>query len=148
MTDMLIVAGARPNFMKAAPVIEAAGRAGVTHALVHTGQHYDDELSAVFFRELGLARPDVDLGVGSGSHAEQTARIMLAFEGELRRFAPRIVVVLGDVNSTLACALVAAKEHYAVAHFCASGGESQSQFNTQRGCRTTACIERMDRGRC
>jgi UDP-N-acetylglucosamine 2-epimerase (non-hydrolysing) len=116
MTQLLIVAGARPNFMKAAPIIRAAGRAGISHGLVHTGQHYDDELSEVFFRELDLPRPDAYLGVGSASHAEQTARIMLAFEGELRRVDPGIVLVVGDVNSTLACALVAAKEHYPVAH--------------------------------
>jgi len=116
MTDLLVVAGARPNFMKAAPVLEAAGRAGLACALVHTGQHYDAELSDVFFAELGLPEPDAHLGVGSGTHAEQTARIMTAFEPELRRFDPEIVVVVGDVNSTLACSLVAAKEHYAIAH--------------------------------
>ena len=116
MTDLLVVAGARPNFMKAAPVLEAAGRAGLSSALVHTGQHYDAELSDVFFAELGLPQPDAHLGVGSGTHAEQTARIMTAFEPELRRFDPAVVVVVGDVNSTLACSLVAAKEHYPIAH--------------------------------
>ena len=116
MTDLLVVAGARPNFMKAASVLEAAGRAGLTSALVHTGQHYDAELSDVFFAELGLPEPDAHLGVGSGTHAEQTAKIMTAFEPELRRFDPAVVVVVGDVNSTLACALVAAKEHYPIAH--------------------------------
>ena len=116
MTDLLVVAGARPNFMKAAPVLEAAGRAGLSCALVHTGQHYDAELSDVFFAELGLPEPDAHLGVGSGTHAEQTARIMTVFEPELRRFDPEIVVVVGDVNSTLACSLVAAKEHYPIAH--------------------------------
>ena len=116
MTDLLLVAGARPNFMKAAPVLEAAGRVGLSSALVHTGQHYDAELSDVFFGELGLPEPDAYLGVGSGSHAEQTARIMTAFQPELRRFDPAVVVVVGDVNSTLACSLVAAKEHYPIAH--------------------------------
>jgi UDP-N-acetylglucosamine 2-epimerase (non-hydrolysing) len=116
VSDLLVVAGARPNFMKAAPVLEAAGRAGLSSALVHTGQHYDAELSDVFFAELGLPEPDAHLGVGSGSHAEQTARIMTAFEPELRRFDPAVVVVVGDVNSTLACSLVAAKEHYPIAH--------------------------------
>ena len=116
MTDLLVVAGARPNFMKAASVLEAAGRAGLTSALVHTGQHYDAELSDVFFAELGLPEPDAHLGVGSGTHAEQTAKIMTAFEPELRRFDPAVVVVVGDVNSTLACSLVAAKEHYPIAH--------------------------------
>jgi UDP-N-acetylglucosamine 2-epimerase (non-hydrolysing) len=116
VTDLLVVAGARPNFMKAAPVLEAAGRAGLSSALVHTGQHYDAELSDVFFAELGLPEPDAHLGVGSGSHAEQTARIMTAFEPELRLFDPAVVVVVGDVNSTLACSLVAAKERYPIAH--------------------------------
>ena len=116
MTDLLIVAGARPNFMKVASVVEAAGRSDLSSALVHTGQHYDAELSDVFFVELGLPAPDAHLGVGSGSHAEQTARIMTAFEPELRRFDPAVVVVVGDVNSTLACSLVAAKEHYPIAH--------------------------------
>jgi UDP-N-acetylglucosamine 2-epimerase (non-hydrolysing) len=116
VTDLLIVAGARPNFMKVASVIEAAGRAGLSSGLVHTGQHYDQELSAVFFAELGLPEPDAHLGVGSGTHAEQTARIMTAFEPELPRFDPAIVVVVGDVNSTLACSLVAVKERYPVAH--------------------------------
>jgi UDP-N-acetylglucosamine 2-epimerase (non-hydrolysing) len=116
VTDLLIVAGARPNFMKVASVIEAAGRAGLSSGLVHTGQHYDRELSDVFFAELGLPEPDAHLGVGSGTHAEQTAKIMTAFEPELRRFDPAIVVVVGDVNSTLACSLVAVKERYPVAH--------------------------------
>jgi UDP-N-acetylglucosamine 2-epimerase (non-hydrolysing) len=116
MTDLLVVAGARPNFMKAAPVLEASGRAGLSCALVHTGQHYDSELSDVFFAELGLPEPDAHLGVGSGTHAEQSARIMATFEPELRRFDPAVVVVVGDVNSTLACSLVAAKERYPIAH--------------------------------
>lgn len=116
MTDLLVVVGARPNFMKAASVVAAADRAGVSYALLHTGQHYDDTLSSVFFDELGLPQPDVFLGVGSGTHAEQTARIMIGFEPELRRIDPGVVLVVGDVNSTLACALVAAKEHYPVAH--------------------------------
>ena len=115
-TDLLVVAGARPNFMKAASIVHEAERAGLSYALVHTGQHYDRELSEVFFDELGLPEPDVYLGVGSASHAEQTARIMLAFEAELLRLDPAIVVVVGDVNSTLACALVAVKERYPVAH--------------------------------
>ena len=116
MSDLLIVVGARPNFMKAASVLAAARAAGVTCTLVHTGQHYDPELSKVFFDELGLDEPDISLGVGSASHAEQTARIMIEFERELLRVRPSIVVVVGDVNSTLACALVAIKERYPVAH--------------------------------
>ena len=116
MTDLLIVVGARPNFMKAAAIVAAAHAAGMRCRLVHTGQHYDDELSRVFFEELDLPEPDVFLGIGSGSHASQTARIMMAFEAELERIKPSIVVVVGDVNSTLACALVAVKERYPVAH--------------------------------
>ena len=116
VTDLLIVVGARPNFMKADSVVRAARRAGLSYALVHTGQHYDSELSSAFFEELELPAPDVSLGIGSGSHAAQTARIMLAFEGELLRINPSIVVVVGDVNSTLACSLVAIKERYPVAH--------------------------------
>jgi UDP-N-acetylglucosamine 2-epimerase (non-hydrolysing) len=116
VADLLVVVGARPNFMKADAVLRAAGPAGLSCSLLHTGQHYDHELSRVFFDELELPEPDTYLGVGSGTHTEQTARIMLAFEDELRRVDPRVVVVVGDVNSTLACALVAAKEHYPVAH--------------------------------
>jgi UDP-N-acetylglucosamine 2-epimerase (non-hydrolysing) len=116
MAELLLAVGARPNFMKAASVAEAARASDVACTIVHTGQHYDDELSRIFFEELNLPRPAVDLGVGSGTHAGQTARVMLAFEPELRRIDPSVVVVVGDVNSTLACALVAAKEHYPVAH--------------------------------
>ena len=116
MIEILVVVGARPNFMKAASLVRAAEESGTTCALVHTGQHYDPELSEVFFRDLELPEPHVTLGIGSGSHAAQTGRIMLAFESELHRLDPEVVVVVGDVNSTLACALVAAKEHYPVAH--------------------------------
>jgi UDP-N-acetylglucosamine 2-epimerase (non-hydrolysing) len=116
VTDLLVVVGARPNFMKAASVLPAARAAGLETVLLHTGQHYDRELSRVFFQELELDEPDVSLGVGSGSHASQTARIMLEFERELARFEPGVVLVVGDVNSTLACALVAKKERYPVAH--------------------------------
>ena len=116
MTDLLIAVGARPNFMKAAPIVEAARLRGLSCPLVHTGQHYDDELSRVFFAELGLPEPDVYLGVGSGTHAEQTARILTSFERELLRIDPSVVVVVGDVNSTLACALAAVKQQYPVAH--------------------------------
>jgi UDP-N-acetylglucosamine 2-epimerase (non-hydrolysing) len=116
VTNLLIAVGARPNFMKAASVATAAERSGLTYALVHTGQHYDPELSRVFFDDLELPTPDVYLGVGSAGHAVQTGRIMVAFEPELRRINPAIVVVVGDVNSTLACALTANKEGYPVAH--------------------------------
>jgi UDP-N-acetylglucosamine 2-epimerase (non-hydrolysing) len=115
-SDLLVVVGARPNFMKAASILPAARAAGLTTRLVHTGQHYDADLSKIFFEELELDEPDVSLGVGSGTHATQTARVMLEFEGELAAIRPRVVIVVGDVNSTLACALVARKERYPVAH--------------------------------
>ncbi len=111
-----IVVGARPNFMKMAPLVQEARRRGLAHILVHTGQHYDAAMSDVFFRELGMPQPDVHLGVGSGSHAEQTARVMTAFEPACLQHKPRLVMVGGDVNSTLACALVAAKLCIPVAH--------------------------------
>lgn len=107
---VLCVAGARPNFVKIAPIMRAlAASARLEPILVHTGQHYDDRLSQVFFDELGIPRPQVSLEVGSGSHAEQTAEIMRRFEPVLARFQPHAVVVVGDVNSTLACALVTSK---------------------------------------
>lgn len=121
---ILSVVGARPNFMKVAPIIAAIARynanaaeagdpqervAPIQHVLVHTGQHYDDLMSGSFFTDLHLPKPDVHLGVGSGSHAIQTAAIMKKFESVLLAEKPDIVVVVGDVNSTLACSLVAAK---------------------------------------
>lgn len=114
---LLHVVGARPNFMKVAPVL-AAGRAHaeVRQILVHTGQHYDAAMSDRFFADLGLPDPDEHLGVGAGTHAEQTARIMLGFEPVLERHRPDWVVVYGDVNSTVACALVAAKKGVPVSH--------------------------------
>jgi len=112
------VVGARPNFMKISPIVDEMRRYPelFEQQLVHTGQHYDDEMSAVFFEELGLNRPDFDLGVGSGSHAVQTAQIMQRFEPVLEDLHPDWVVVPGDVNSTLACALVASKLNVKVAH--------------------------------
>lgn len=106
---VLLVAGARPNFMKVAPIIAVLRRRGVAHALVHTGQHYDPQMSDAFFADLGLGEPDFHLNVGSGSHADQTARVMQAFEPVLTEVRPDWVVVVGDVNSTLACSLVTAK---------------------------------------
>lgn len=116
MAQMLHVVGARPNLMKAAPVIAACSDLGVDQRCVHTGQHYDRQLSGVFFKELGLPEPDVNLGVGSGSHATQTAALMVALESEFTTSRPDAVVVYGDVNSTIAAALVAAKLHLPVAH--------------------------------
>ncbi|HEY0986932.1 MAG TPA: UDP-N-acetylglucosamine 2-epimerase (non-hydrolyzing) [Kofleriaceae bacterium] len=107
---ILCVAGARPNFMKIAPLLRAfADDPRFEAGLVHTGQHYDDRLSRVFFDELAIPRPDVDLEVGSGSHAQQTAEIMKRFEPVLEREQPHGVLVVGDVNSTIACAAVTAK---------------------------------------
>lgn len=116
MTLICNVVGARPNFMKMAPVVLELRRRGIAQFLAHTGQHYDDQMSSVFFDELGLPQPDIDLGVGSGSHANQTARIMLGIEPVLVAKKPDLLIVGGDVNSTLACALVAAKLGIPVAH--------------------------------
>ena len=116
MTDLLFVVGGRAGFTKAASVVGATRQAGLTCALVNTGRHFDADLSRVFFDELELPAPDVSLGVGSGSHAAHTASVMLAFEAELLRIRPSLVVVVGDADSALACALVAAKEGVPVAH--------------------------------
>ena len=117
MQKILHIVGARPNFMKIAPVMQAFARSGeATQTLVHTGQHYDEELSKYFFEDLALPRPDVDLGVGSASHAVQTARVMIALEPVLTRVQPDWVFTVGDVNSTVAAALVAAKLGIRVAH--------------------------------
>ena len=110
------VVGARPNFMKMAPVITQLRNRGIGHLLVHTGQHYDPNLSRVFIDELGFPEPDVHLDVGSDTHSRQTARIMMGFEEVVKSRRPDLVVVAGDVNSTLAVALVAAKENIPVAH--------------------------------
>lgn len=119
MLKVVSVVGARPNFMKVAPIVEAIKRRGHEFAaplVVHTGQHYDAQMSDAFFRDLGLPEPDVYLGVGSGSHAAQTAAVMQLFEPVVLRERPDWVLVVGDVNSTLACALVCAKLLVPVAH--------------------------------
>ena len=114
---IVAVAGARPNFMKIAPLMwEIHRRQGVDVCLVHTGQHYDQKMSQVFFEELQIPRPDIDLGVGSGSHAVQTAEVMKRFEQVVLEQRPDIVLVVGDVNSTVACALTAVKLGVKVAH--------------------------------
>jgi UDP-N-acetylglucosamine 2-epimerase (non-hydrolysing) len=105
----LVVAGARPNFMKVAPILATLAARGHEGILVHTGQHYDARMSDAFFHDLGLPEPDYHLGIGSGSHAQQTARVIEAFEPVLLETRPDWVVVVGDVNSTIACALVAVK---------------------------------------
>lgn len=118
MLKIINVAGARPNFMKVAPIVAAMKRrpAEFQSLLVHTGQHYDEAMSAAFFRDLQMPQPDVYLGVGSASHAAQTAAIMQAFEPVVVKEKPDWVIVVGDVNSTLACALVCAKLDIKVAH--------------------------------
>ncbi len=113
---LLHVVGARPNFPKLAPVHRAARRAGLVQTVVHTGQHYDEAMSASFFRELEIPEPDVNLGVGSASHAVQTARIMERIEPVLLERRPDWVLVYGDVNSTVAAALVAVKLGVRAAH--------------------------------
>jgi len=110
------VLGARPNFMKAAPVIGALAELGHEQRIVHTGQHYDERMSEVFFVQLGLPRPDVNLGVGSGSHARQTAEILTGMEREFGEKVPALAVVYGDVNSTLGAALAGAKLGVPLAH--------------------------------
>ncbi len=113
---VVCIAGARPNFMKIAPVVAELDERGVENVLVHTGQHYDSAMSDVFFDELGIRAPDHHLEVGSGSHATQTAKVMTTFEPLLAELNPDWVVVVGDVNSTVACTLVAAKTPSKVAH--------------------------------
>lgn len=116
-----LIAGARPNFMKISPIIKAIRLAkkensNISYRLVHTGQHYDDKLSKVFFEELEIPEPDVNLGAGSGTQAEQTAKIMVEFERDLIKNPTDLVVVVGDVNSTMACTIVAKKLNTKVAH--------------------------------
>jgi UDP-N-acetylglucosamine 2-epimerase (non-hydrolysing) len=115
--EIVCVVGARPNFMKMAPILDALhAYPDIRPFLVHTGQHYDEEMSRVFFQELGLPRPDRDLEVGSDSHGRQTGKIMIAFDSLLDGRSTRMVVVVGDVNSTVACGLVAVKRGIPVAH--------------------------------
>ena len=114
---VVIVSGARPNFMKVAPVMKAMRiHPRFDPVLLHTGQHYDDEMSLQFFRDLGLVKPDVDLEVGSLSHAAQTAAVMTRFDIYLDDHPVDLVIVVGDVNSTIACALTAVKRGIRVAH--------------------------------
>ena len=114
--QILHVVGARPNFMKIAPIMRAIDRLGVDQSLVHTGQHYDDALSDQFFSDLEIPRPNLNLGVGSGSHGVQTGRMLIALEPVLKRLNPDWLFTVGDVNSTLAAALVAAKLRIPLAH--------------------------------
>jgi UDP-N-acetylglucosamine 2-epimerase (non-hydrolysing) len=118
MKKVIVVAGARPNFMKVAPLMRELKRypRHFQCLLVHTGQHYDFEMSEVFFQNLQIPKPDIYLNVGSSSHAIQTAKIMITFEKVLLREQPDVIIVVGDVNSTLACSLVASKLHIKIAH--------------------------------
>ncbi len=118
MLKIINVVGARPNFMKIAPLIDAMNRFPdrIEHLLVHTGQHYDRKMSKAFFEDLGMPRPDLDLEVGSGTHAEQTGRVMMAFEKVCGEVRPDLVIVVGDVNSTMACTITAKKLGIRVAH--------------------------------
>src|ERR1700741_5311205 len=117
MMHIVHVVGARPNFMKVAPVLRALSkRAGTKQTLVHTGQNYDANMSDVFFQQLGIPAPDVNLSVGSGTHARQTAEIMTRFEPVVVDGNPDLVLVYGDVNSTVAAALVCAKLQVKVGH--------------------------------
>ena len=113
---ILHVVGARPNFMKVAPVHRALAARGVPQSVVHTGQHYDAVMSDNILRELGVPEPDVNLGVGSGTHAQQTGQVMIAMEDHMTRHRPDVLLVYGDVNSTMAATLVAAKLGVTVGH--------------------------------
>lgn len=121
MQHITLIAGARPNFVKIAPLIHAIKKAqdngaALVYRLVHTGQHYDKNMSDSFFEELNIPKPDVNLACGGGSQAEQTASIMVAFENDLRNHPTELVVVVGDVTSTMACSIVAKKMNTKVAH--------------------------------
>jgi UDP-N-acetylglucosamine 2-epimerase (non-hydrolysing) len=115
---IILVVAARPNFMKVAPLLRAMNLHGdcITPVLVHTGQHYDASMSDAFFQDLGLPEPNFHLGIGSGSHAEQTGQTMMTFERVLQAQCPHLVLVVGDVNATLACAVTAVKLHIPIAH--------------------------------
>lgn len=117
MKRIMLIVGARPNFPKIAPIHrELLARGRMRPEIIHTGQHYDERMSDVFFSQLGMPAPDVFLGTGGGSHAEQTARVMVAFETCVAERKPDFVLVVGDVNSTVACAMVAAKEQIPLVH--------------------------------
>lgn len=113
---IVLVVGARPNFVKAGPIIDSLEDRGMGYVLIHTGQHYDYELSKSFFDDFSLEEPDINLGVGSGNHGEQTGKIMIELEKALTKIEPSIVVVFGDVNSSVATALVSSKLHIPIAH--------------------------------
>lgn len=114
---IIFVAGARPNFIKIAPLVEEFQKyPNVKKLLVHTGQHYDEKMSRIFFEDLNIPKPDINLEIGSGAHASQTGEILVAFDKILEREKPDLVIVVGDVNSTIACGLAAAKRGIKIAH--------------------------------
>jgi len=116
LNKIYLIAGARPNFMKIAPLIIQLKKNNLEYKLIHTGQHYDFNMSKIFFEGLGIPEPDIHLNVGSASHAVQTAKIMIEFEKIILQEKPLLIIVVGDVNSTLACALVAKKLNIKIAH--------------------------------
>jgi UDP-N-acetylglucosamine 2-epimerase (non-hydrolysing) len=119
MNKITLIAGARPNFMKIAPIIHAINKSSnsiIKYRLVHTGQHFDEKMSHTFFKQLNIPEPDVNLNCGGGTQAEQTAAIMIAFEKELIDNPTDLVLVVGDVTSTMACSIVAKKLNVKVAH--------------------------------
>ena len=117
MKNIIITVGARPNFMKVAPLLRILdGNSSFDVTLIHTGQHYDHKMSDVFFEELNIRKPDYNFNIGSGSHSIQTAKIMLEFEKICNEKSPDLLIVVGDVNSTMACSIVAKKLHVEVAH--------------------------------
>ena len=117
MKKIYLIAGARPNFMKIAPIVRALrAHGGLTFKIIHTGQHYDRDMNDVFFEELGIPEPDVFMAAGGGSHSQQTGKIMVAFEELCQTERPNAVLVVGDVNSTLACSIAAKKLNIPVAH--------------------------------
>jgi len=116
MKKIFLVVGARPNFMKVAPIIRELKKNKLPFTLIHTGQHYDYEMSKIFFNDLEIPKPDIFLNVGSDSHAVQTAKIMIEFEKAILKENPSLIIVVGDVNSTIACSLVAKKLFIKIAH--------------------------------
>ena len=144
---IILVVGTRPNFMKVAPILKAieyhnekGRRPKIEPLLVHTGQHYDHAMSQSFFEDLGMPRPDINLSVGSGSHAEQTGKVMMAFEPVLQQRRPDLVLVVGDVNSTLACTIAAKKLNIAVAHVEAGLRSGDTTMPEEINRKVTDCI--------